>query len=120
MLHLLVSCHGGINCAVCVFLCDANLFLCAEVSCGPPLTLPHTNLGWDGTSRPGSVVLYECVEGFYQMSGNNISTCLLSGQWGKVSVKCKGTVIIYICASVRLHYCFHVIDIIQLMLCFIR
>ncbi|XP_056274293.1 sushi domain-containing protein 1 isoform X3 [Pseudoliparis swirei] len=67
---------------------DIDLW-CEEVSCGPPLTLPHTNLGWDGTSRPGSVVLYECVEGFYQMSGNNISTCLLSGQWGKVSVKCK-------------------------------
>ncbi|XP_037338624.2 sushi, von Willebrand factor type A, EGF and pentraxin domain-containing protein 1 isoform X3 [Pungitius pungitius] len=63
--------------------------LCEEISCGPPLTLPHTNLRWDGTSRPGGVVLYECMDGFYQMSGNNISTCLLSGQWEKVSVKCK-------------------------------
>ncbi|XP_075960993.1 sushi domain-containing protein 1 isoform X2 [Anarhichas minor] len=62
---------------------------CEEISCGPPLTLPHTNLRWDGTSRPGSVVLYECMDGFYLMSGNNSSTCLLSGQWGKVSVKCK-------------------------------
>lgn len=65
--------------------------LCAEISCGPPLTLPHTNLLWDRTSRPGSVVLYECMEGFYQESGNGISTCLTSGEWGKVSVKCKGT-----------------------------
>ncbi|KAL6114699.1 susd1 [Pungitius sinensis] len=63
--------------------------LCEEISCGPPLTLPHTNLRWDGTSRPGGVVLYECMDGFYQMSGNNFSTCLLSGQWEKVSVKCK-------------------------------
>ncbi|XP_074493301.1 sushi, von Willebrand factor type A, EGF and pentraxin domain-containing protein 1 isoform X13 [Sebastes fasciatus] len=62
---------------------------CIEVSCGPPLTLPHTNLRWDGTSRPGSVVLYECTEGFYQERETNISTCLLSGQWGEVSVKCK-------------------------------
>ncbi|XP_074493305.1 sushi domain-containing protein 1 isoform X17 [Sebastes fasciatus] len=62
---------------------------CEEVSCGPPLTLPHTNLRWDGTSRPGSVVLYECTEGFYQERETNISTCLLSGQWGEVSVKCK-------------------------------
>ncbi|KAM8885996.1 sushi domain-containing protein 1 isoform 6-T6 [Spinachia spinachia] len=62
---------------------------CKEISCGPPLTLPHTNLHWDGTSRPGGAVLYECMDGFYQMSGNNISTCLLSGQWEKVSIKCK-------------------------------
>ncbi|KAM8885997.1 sushi domain-containing protein 1 isoform 7-T7 [Spinachia spinachia] len=63
--------------------------VCEEISCGPPLTLPHTNLHWDGTSRPGGAVLYECMDGFYQMSGNNISTCLLSGQWEKVSIKCK-------------------------------
>ncbi|XP_039658836.1 sushi domain-containing protein 1 isoform X7 [Perca fluviatilis] len=67
---------------------DIDLW-CEEISCGPPLTLPDTNLLWDRTSRPGSVVLYECVDGFYQESGNNISTCLLSGQWGEVSVKCK-------------------------------
>ncbi|XP_054466736.1 sushi, von Willebrand factor type A, EGF and pentraxin domain-containing protein 1 isoform X1 [Anoplopoma fimbria] len=67
---------------------DIDLW-CEEISCGPPLTLPHTNLRWDRTSRPGSVALYECMDGFYQMSGNNISTCLLSGQWGKVSVKCN-------------------------------
>ncbi|XP_040050863.2 sushi domain-containing protein 1 isoform X3 [Gasterosteus aculeatus] len=68
---------------------DGASLLCQEISCGPPLTLPHTNLRWDGTSRPGGVVLYECRDGFYQMSGNNISTCLLSGQWEEVSVKCK-------------------------------
>ncbi|XP_034397203.1 sushi domain-containing protein 1 isoform X3 [Cyclopterus lumpus] len=70
-------------------LWEDNDLWCEEIRCGPPLTLPHTNLRWDGTSRPGSVVLYECMDGFYQMSGNNISTCLLSGQWGEVSVKCK-------------------------------
>ncbi|XP_078027057.1 sushi domain-containing protein 1 isoform X2 [Epinephelus lanceolatus] len=67
---------------------DIDLW-CEEISCGPPLTLPHTNLLWDGTSRPGSMVVYECMDGFYQESGNNISTCLQSGQWGEVSVKCK-------------------------------
>ncbi|KAM9360266.1 sushi domain-containing protein 1 isoform 1-T1 [Symphorus nematophorus] len=62
---------------------------CEEISCGPPLNLSHTNLLWDRTSRPGSVVLYECMDGFYQESGNNISTCSLTGEWGEVSVKCK-------------------------------
>ena len=74
----------------------ANLCLYAEISCGPPLNFPNTNLLWDRRSTPGSAAMYECVDGFYQESGNNISTCSLSGQWGEVSVKCKGRVIVYI------------------------
>ncbi|CAJ1068336.1 sushi domain-containing protein 1 isoform X1 [Xyrichtys novacula] len=68
---------------------------CEDLTCGPPLILPHTNLKWDGTTRPGSVVQYECMDGFYQESGDDISTCLLSGKWGEVSIKCKAK-----CASV--------------------
>ncbi|CAN9512702.1 unnamed protein product [Ophioblennius macclurei] len=63
--------------------------LCQEVSCGPPITVPNTNLLWDHTSTPGSTVHYECVDSFYQESGKNISTCSLSGEWGEVSVTCK-------------------------------
>ncbi|KAF7654631.1 hypothetical protein LDENG_00066990 [Lucifuga dentata] len=62
---------------------------CEEISCGPPLTPPHTNLLWDRSSRPGSVLLYECMDGFYQESGNGFSTCSVSGEWGEVSIKCK-------------------------------
>ncbi|KAM3611282.1 uncharacterized protein V6R79_016076 [Siganus canaliculatus] len=62
---------------------------CEEINCGSPVSLVHTNLLWDGTSTPGSMVTYECVDGFYLESGNNMSTCLLSGEWGKVSVTCK-------------------------------
>lgn len=70
--------------------------LCAEISCGPPLIFPHTNLLWDHTSRPGSTVWYECVDGFYLESGNNMSVCSIAGEWEKISVKCRGTVIISI------------------------
>ncbi|XP_063753445.1 sushi domain-containing protein 1 isoform X2 [Eleginops maclovinus] len=62
---------------------------CEEISCGPPATLPHTHMLWDGSRSPGSVRLYQCMEGFHQEGGNNMSTCLLSGQWGEVSIKCK-------------------------------
>lgn len=72
--------------------CLTTSCLCAEISCGPPLTLPNTNLLWNGTSAPGSVLLYECMDGFYQESGNGTSMCLTSGEWARVSVKCKGTV----------------------------
>ncbi|XP_036069590.1 sushi domain-containing protein 1 isoform X2 [Oryzias melastigma] len=67
---------------------DVDLW-CEEISCGPPLTLPNTKLLWDGRSSPGSVVLYGCVDGFYQESGNDISTCSVTGEWGEVTVKCK-------------------------------
>ncbi|XP_029961294.1 sushi domain-containing protein 1 isoform X3 [Salarias fasciatus] len=63
--------------------------VCEEISCGPPVTLPNTNLRWDGSSSPGSAAQYECVDGFYQERGTNISTCSLSGEWGEVSVQCK-------------------------------
>ncbi|XP_043967555.1 sushi domain-containing protein 1 isoform X1 [Gambusia affinis] len=62
---------------------------CEEVNCGPPTCPPNTNLLWDGSSTPGSVARCECVDGFYQESGNDLSTCSLSGVWGEVSVKCK-------------------------------
>ncbi|XP_027890854.1 sushi domain-containing protein 1 [Xiphophorus couchianus] len=62
---------------------------CEEVNCGPPKCLPNTNLLWGGSSTPGSVARCECVDGFYQESGNDLSTCSLSGVWGEVSVKCK-------------------------------
>ncbi|KAK1892489.1 Sushi domain containing protein 1, partial [Dissostichus eleginoides] len=67
---------------------DTDLW-CEEISCGRPPTLPHTHLLWDGSQSLGSVRLYGCKEGFYQEGGNNMSTCLLSGQWGEVSIKCK-------------------------------
>ncbi|XP_061907550.1 sushi domain-containing protein 1 isoform X4 [Entelurus aequoreus] len=62
---------------------------CEEISCGPPQALPHTNLQWDRSTRPGSAVLYKCMAGYYQEGGDDISTCLTSGEWATVSLKCK-------------------------------
>ncbi|MED6273966.1 hypothetical protein CHARACLAT_011712 [Characodon lateralis] len=62
---------------------------CEEVNCGHPKCHPNTKLLWDGNSTQGSVAQCECVDGFYQESGNNLSTCSESGVWEEVSVKCK-------------------------------
>ncbi|XP_075879180.1 sushi, von Willebrand factor type A, EGF and pentraxin domain-containing protein 1 isoform X2 [Nelusetta ayraudi] len=62
---------------------------CEEVTCGHPPSCPHTRLQWDTSSGLGSVALYECVGGFYQQGGANVSTCLQSGLWTNVSVQCK-------------------------------
>ena len=49
---------------------------------------------WDNTTVLGSVIEYVCKDGFYQEGGNSLSTCISSGQWGIVSIICKGTVTI--------------------------
>ncbi|KAK5910476.1 hypothetical protein CesoFtcFv8_004307 [Champsocephalus esox] len=67
---------------------DPDLW-CEEISCGRPPTLPHTHLLWDGSQSLGSVRLYGCKDRFYQEGGNNMSTCLRSGEWAEVSMKCK-------------------------------
>ncbi|XP_030647587.1 sushi domain-containing protein 1 [Chanos chanos] len=62
---------------------------CEETSCGPPPVLPNTVLNWDQTSRLGSTVQYACKYGFYQESGENLSTCTSAGRWEKVSISCR-------------------------------
>ncbi|KAM9811010.1 sushi domain-containing protein 1 [Neosynchiropus ocellatus] len=66
---------------------DVDL-VCEEIRCGPPLTPPHTNLLWDGSTRPASVAMYECVAGLYRASGSAVSTCLTSGEWTEASLVC--------------------------------
>lgn len=66
--------------------------LCAEITCGPPLSVPHTRMRWDGSSTAADpLLLYECMGGFYHQSGTNSSTCSQLGQWANVSVECKST-----------------------------
>uniref|UniRef100_A0A3Q3E0G2 Sushi domain containing 1 n=1 Tax=Labrus bergylta TaxID=56723 RepID=A0A3Q3E0G2_9LABR len=92
--QVVYQCHSGYQTVGerNVSVCTADGGWDGAIRCGPPLKLPHTNLLWDGSSTPGSVVLYECMDGFYQETGHNVSSCLLSGEWGEVSVKKCGPV----------------------------
>lgn len=80
-----------LNCFMLTLVCALTVLLCAEISCGTPLLVLNTNLRWDGSTNPGSVALYECVEGFYPKIEE--STCSNTGQWGQVSLACKGRAI---------------------------
>uniref|UniRef100_A0A3Q2D444 Sushi domain containing 1 n=1 Tax=Cyprinodon variegatus TaxID=28743 RepID=A0A3Q2D444_CYPVA len=97
--------HDGSNVSVCAEngYWTVPDILCKEVNCGPPICLPNTKLLWDGSSTPGSVAQCACVDGFYQESGNNLSTCLKSGVWGEISVKCKGRVTFSIYQTMFFH-----------------
>ncbi|XP_057687733.1 sushi domain-containing protein 1 isoform X1 [Corythoichthys intestinalis] len=83
--------RSGKNFSVCGQngLWEESDLWCEEIICGPPQILPNTNLLWNNSTKPGSVVLYECIDGYYQEAGHNISTCLISGEWANVSLSCK-------------------------------
>uniref|UniRef100_A0A8C8K5P0 Sushi domain containing 1 n=1 Tax=Oncorhynchus tshawytscha TaxID=74940 RepID=A0A8C8K5P0_ONCTS len=68
---------------------DQTSFLCAEITCGDPPMLPHTGQVWNGSTNPGSTVLFYCKEGFHREGGGNISYCTENGFWTKATLSCK-------------------------------
>ncbi|XP_046871945.1 sushi domain-containing protein 1 isoform X2 [Hypomesus transpacificus] len=68
---------------------EENDLQCEEISCGRPQILPNTNMLWDNTTGLGSMVEYVCMDGFYKDTGNSLSACRKSGEWEKVTLKCK-------------------------------
>ncbi|XP_067084150.1 sushi domain-containing protein 1 isoform X5 [Osmerus mordax] len=68
---------------------EENDLHCEEISCGQPQILQYTNILWDNTTGLGSMVEYVCMDGFYKDSGNSLSACRKSGEWEKVTLKCK-------------------------------
>uniref|UniRef100_A0A3B3ZLI8 Uncharacterized protein n=1 Tax=Periophthalmus magnuspinnatus TaxID=409849 RepID=A0A3B3ZLI8_9GOBI len=80
--------NGGRNSSVCNENGEwTKPTLSCRISCGLPLTVPNTNLQWDGSTNLGSVVWYECASGFYPE--REVSACTKTGRWGQVSlIKC--------------------------------
>ncbi|XP_041756594.1 sushi domain-containing protein 1 isoform X2 [Coregonus clupeaformis] len=68
---------------------DQTFFICEEIMCGDPPTLPHTGQVWNGSTIPGSTVLFYCKEGFHREEGGNISQCTRDGYWTKATLSCK-------------------------------
>ncbi|KAI4890617.1 hypothetical protein NFI96_026709 [Prochilodus magdalenae] len=62
---------------------------CEEIRCGPPPSPPLTQVTWDGSSVPGSMVLYSCPRGLRLEGHKTYSTCTTSGTWEAVSVTCR-------------------------------
>ncbi|XP_066567119.1 sushi domain-containing protein 1 isoform X4 [Amia ocellicauda] len=81
---------GGRNISVCTFTghWEKASLECKEIDCGEPLGLPHTSMHWNSTVM-GSVVYYECDEGFYSVGGRNTSICTTNGYWEDASIVCK-------------------------------
>uniref|UniRef100_A0A3P8YBH4 Sushi domain-containing protein n=2 Tax=Esox lucius TaxID=8010 RepID=A0A3P8YBH4_ESOLU len=68
---------------------DQITFLCEEIDCGEPLFIPNTKMIWNRTSLIGSVVYYQCVEGYYNTSGINYTECGENGLWTDIKLQCE-------------------------------
>ncbi|KAB1278699.1 Sushi; nidogen and EGF-like domain-containing protein 1 [Camelus dromedarius] len=54
----------------------------AEVDCGPPEEVKHATLHFNGT-RPGSVALYSCDQGYSLHASNHARVCQPQGVWSE-------------------------------------
>lgn len=65
-----------------------------EILCGDPPTPPHTGQVWNGSSKPGSTVTYDCKKGFYHSEGKNVSLCTINGYWTEPNISCQGNYVL--------------------------
>ncbi|XP_034450998.1 sushi domain-containing protein 1 isoform X5 [Hippoglossus hippoglossus] len=63
--------------------------LCQETLCGSPPVSESTEHMWNGSTAPGSTVLYFCKTGFLNRGGHNISVCNENGQWTPPTLVCQ-------------------------------
>ncbi|XP_045892054.1 sushi domain-containing protein 1 [Micropterus dolomieu] len=68
---------------------DGASTLCQEIKCQEPVFKPNAKLQWDGTSHIGSVVYFQCEEGFYIRSQRNYSICGENGLWEDIDLWCE-------------------------------
>uniref|UniRef100_A0A673XIW0 Sushi domain containing 1 n=1 Tax=Salmo trutta TaxID=8032 RepID=A0A673XIW0_SALTR len=68
---------------------DQTSFLCEEIDCGEPVFISHSKILWDRTSLIGSVVYYQCVEGYYPTSGKCYTECGENGLWEDIELQCE-------------------------------
>ncbi|XP_049326343.1 sushi domain-containing protein 1 [Astyanax mexicanus] len=64
-------------------------FLCREIECSSPPPLPHSVVLWDGSSKVGSKVVYECEAGYRTVGSGNVSECNTHGQWTQTHITCE-------------------------------
>lgn len=61
-----------------------------EIDCQEPVLKPHAKTLWEGVSHHGSVVYYQCEEGYYTRSLRNYSVCGENGLWEDTDLLCEG------------------------------
>ncbi|XP_028660734.1 sushi domain-containing protein 1 isoform X9 [Erpetoichthys calabaricus] len=82
---------SGNNTAICMAtgMWGGPTLVCKEMDCGPPPVVSHASAIWDGSTRLGSVVFYECKEGFRHVGERNFTVCTVDGDWENISLVCE-------------------------------
>ncbi|XP_027024003.2 sushi domain-containing protein 1 isoform X7 [Tachysurus fulvidraco] len=62
---------------------------CREVECGVPPSFPHSVMLWNGVSKVGAEVRYQCVEGFYKSKHEDVCVCTSRGSWSLMHFVCQ-------------------------------
>ncbi|GAA6098937.1 sushi domain-containing protein 1 isoform X10 [Tachysurus ichikawai] len=62
---------------------------CREVECGVPPSFPHSVMVWNGVSKVGAEVRYQCVEGFYKSKHEDVCVCTSRGSWSLMHFICQ-------------------------------
>ncbi|XP_051535657.1 sushi domain-containing protein 1-like isoform X3 [Myxocyprinus asiaticus] len=64
-------------------------FLCQEVDCGVPPSLPHSFVLWNNSSSLGSVAHYMCETGYHSVGEGNVSVCNSNAKWSQIYMRCE-------------------------------
>ncbi|XP_036381819.1 sushi domain-containing protein 1 isoform X2 [Megalops cyprinoides] len=82
---------GNVNVSICTaegYWTHPNI-LCQEIDCGEPPALPHSVMMWNKSTTVGSVVYYECEDGFHAVGGWSVSVCMEHGYWDNATLLCQ-------------------------------
>ncbi|KAJ8006030.1 hypothetical protein DPEC_G00124030 [Dallia pectoralis] len=64
-------------------------FLCEEINCGQPVFIPHSKMIWNRALLIGSVIYYQCDEGYHNTSEINYTECGENGHWNDIELQCE-------------------------------
>lgn len=88
-------CDESVGFGLSLYLTTTDLISIVEINCSEPIFKPHAKMLWDGTSHIGSVVYYQCEEGYDTKSLRNHAVCGENGQWEDVDLWCEGALEYY-------------------------
>ncbi|XP_037536654.1 sushi domain-containing protein 1 [Nematolebias whitei] len=82
---------GGGNVLVCSATgeWDETSLSCQEIFCAEPHFIQHAKMQWEGASHVGSVVYYQCEEGYFTRGQRSNSVCGEKGLWEDVDLWCE-------------------------------
>ncbi|XP_036381822.1 sushi domain-containing protein 1 isoform X5 [Megalops cyprinoides] len=82
---------SGHDSAVCgaTGVWEGPSLVCEEIDCGEPPALPHSVMMWNKSTTVGSVVYYECEDGFHAVGGWSVSVCMEHGYWDNATLLCQ-------------------------------